>query len=77
MNIWISFTFKLNVPKFREYLKVKCALMIYERYLESQRKWNKAFEVSGYRITTDWRYTEESTINMFKSDIKIQRKKWK
>lgn len=51
--------------------------MIYERYLESQRKWNKAFEVSGYRITTDWRYTEESTINMFKSDIKIQRKKWK
>lgn len=43
-----------RISNFMGYLKGKSTLMIYDRYLELQSKWNKAFWARGYYMETNW-----------------------
>ena len=50
----------MSVSNFMGYLKGKSALMIFDRYLELESKWNKVFWARGYHVATVGNITEEA-----------------
>ena len=50
----------MGISSFMGYLKGKSTLMIYNRHLELQNKWNKAFWARGYYVATIGNLTEEA-----------------
>lgn len=51
---------KLCEYKKLEILKGKSALMIFDKHPKYEDKWNRAFWVRGYYITTIWVFTEDA-----------------
>lgn len=56
----VSIPTKMSISTFMGYLKGKSTLVIYDRHLNLQNKWNKAFGVRGYYVTTIGNVTEEA-----------------
>lgn len=51
---------KYSISNFMGYLKGKSTLMIYDRHPYLQSKWDKAFWVRGYYVSTIGNITEEA-----------------
>ncbi len=51
---------KYSNSKFMMYLKRKGTLMIYDRHLELQSKWDKVFRARGYYVSTIGNITEDT-----------------
>lgn len=58
VHICVSIPPKLSISSFMGYLKGKSTLMIYDRHLELQSKWSKAFWARGYYVATVGNITE-------------------
>lgn len=52
IHLSIAIPPKLSISSFMRYLKSKSILMIYDRYPELQRKWDKSFQARGYYVST-------------------------
>lgn len=65
---------KLSISDFMGYLKGKSTLMIYDRHLELQSKWDKAFWVRGYYVETIDNITDEAVQKYIKEQAEDSRK---
>jgi len=57
----VAVTPKYSISSFMGYLKGKSTLMIYDRYLELQSKWDKSFWARGYYVSTIGNIREDTT----------------
>ena len=60
VHLCVSIPPKLSVSEFVGYLKGKSTLMLYDRHLHLQSKWNKAFWARGYYVSTIGNVNEET-----------------
>lgn len=65
---------KLSISNFMGYLKGKSTLMIYDRRLELQSKWNKAFWAREYYVETIGNITDEAVWKYIKEQAEASRK---
>ena len=56
------------------YLKGKSTLMIYDRHLELQSKWDKSFWARGYYVSTIGNITEEAIKKYIREQVEESRK---
>ena len=64
----------LNVSRFMGYLKGKNTLMIYNRHLKLQSKWDKAFWARGYYVETIGNITDETVQKYIKEQAEESKK---
>lgn len=62
------------VSNFMVYLKGKSTLMIYDRHLELQSKWDKVFWDRGYYVSTIGNITEEAIRKYIREQAEESRK---
>ena len=60
IHMLVSIPPKYSVSQIMGYLKGKSILMIYDRHPELQSKWDKAFWVRGYYVSTIGNITEDA-----------------
>lgn len=65
---------KLSISNFMGYLKGKSTLMLYDRHLELQSKWDKAFWARGYYVKTIGNITDEAVQKYLKEQVEESKK---
>ena len=65
---------KYSISTFMGYLKGKSTLMIYDRHLELQSKWDKSFWARGYYVSTIGNITEEAIKKYIREQAEESRK---
>ena len=59
IHLSVAILLKYSISKFIGDLKGKSTLMLYDRHPELQSKWDKAFWIRGYYVSTIGNITEE------------------
>ena len=60
IHLSVAILLKYSISKFIGDLKGKSTLMLYDRHPELQSKWDKAFWIRGYYVSTIGNITEEA-----------------
>ena len=74
IHLSVAIPSKYSISNFMGYLKGKSILMIYDRHPELQSKWDKAFWVRGYYVSTIGNITEDAIKKYIREQAEESRK---